>query len=71
MWLSRTRLYFAKVEACIGIERGLILPYTWLSETRRNVLDELYFLFDMHVFGLDLNHADLSSCISYLFRHLP
>lgn len=43
------------------------MPYTWLSETRRNLLDELYFVFGMYVFGIDLKHATLSSCISYLF----
>lgn len=39
----------------MGIERGLILSYTWLSETKGNLLDKLYFDFGMHVFGLGLN----------------
>lgn len=47
-----------------GIERGPILPYTWLSGTGRNLFNELYF--GIHDFSLDLSCANLSSCISYL-----
>lgn len=67
-WLSRTRLYFAKTRCVIGIGRGLILPHTQLSETRRNLLNEPYFVFCKHVFSLGLTHANLSSFISY---HIP
>lgn len=69
LWLPGTRLYFAKTRCVIGIGGGLTLPHTWLSETRRNLLNEPYFVLSCtHVFSLGLTHANLSSFISY---HIP